>query len=220
MFYLFVAECGGRFVENDEFCIHEECLRNFKQLFFCRIECGDEFRRLDVYAEAFEKLAGLLYHCALVEDAEFGYLLAHKNVFVHFEVVEDVDFLVNESYARVFRLLHRSVDERFAVKDDFPAVARVDAGKNVHKRGLSRAVFAEESVHLSLLHGKIHFVEHRDAEKRLFDALHFKNVAHNSLFTSSWIRLVVFGGEAPAEAIVCSRGGIVMIILLIVIRLI
>ena len=197
MVYLLVAECGGGLIEDDELGIDKERLGDLKQLLFCRIECGDEVGGVDLHAQPLEKFAGLFDHRALVGDAEFGDLLAHENVFVHLEVVEDIDLLVHEGDARALGLLHRGVDKGFAVKDDFSPVTGVDAREDVHESGLPRAVLAEERMHLALPDAEVHLVEHRDAEEGFLDAPHFKDIAHNFplylvLFLCAW------GGGSPA----------------------
>ena len=55
------------------------------------------------------------------------------------------------------------------VKDHGAAVPGKHAGKYVHQRGFARAVFAQQCVYLSAAHGKIHVIQHGDAEERLGD---------------------------------------------------
>ena len=68
------------------------------------------------------------------------------------------------------RPLHRGdgrVGIAFAVKEDFSAVGRDDAGEDVHQRGFSRAVLTQERMNLSQFYRKVHVRQRLYAAKRL-----------------------------------------------------
>ena len=78
----------------------------------------------------YRKAAPLLVQCP-----GFLFVFFHKkNILIDFQVIEQVQFLVNECNSKFFGLLDRHFSYLFFIKFNFAAVCRKDTGKNVHQR--------------------------------------------------------------------------------------
>ena len=62
--------------------------------------------------------------------------------------------LVDHADAGLDGVAGRVEDVLFAVDGDGPAVGVVEAGEDIHQRGLARAVFAKEGVDFAFAHGE------------------------------------------------------------------
>lgn len=90
-----------------------------------------------------------------------------KDVLRHRQVFHQVQFLVDDGNAQRLRVA-RVVDlYGFAVEKDLARVHLVDAGEHLHHRRFSRAVLADQRVHLAALELKVAVVQRVNARKVL-----------------------------------------------------
>src|SRR3954464_12943540 len=105
--------------------------------------------------------------------------MAHEDVFRNRQLRKEQQLLVYGGYARLLGRLRRGKGGRPAVHLDTTRVRLVDAGHDLDKRGLSRAILAEQGVYLPGLDVEIDPREGANAGKGLRHALQSENgLAH------------------------------------------
>ena len=83
--------------------------------------------------------------------------------------------------ANIFELAHLAfVDNVAGIRS-----VRIDAGQDIHQRGLSRTIFATKRVNLALFHNEIDIAERLDAGELLDDMAHFQNVLCHTMLLFS-----------------------------------
>ena len=78
--------------------------------------------------------------------------------------------------AGIQRVQRRADHQRLAGKADLAAVGRVDAGDDLHQRGLARAVLAHQRMDRPRPDPQLHIVQRDNAGEFLADVVHFQDV--------------------------------------------
>ena len=172
---LFLRQRCGRFIHDDEPRAAQKGLCDLHDLLVRSIEIPHHRARVDGNVHALEDLARLLAHPGDVQAPEaIAQLVAQEHVFVDRQIVDDIQFLVDEGDA--FALgVQRRMNVHHSVKEaDAAAVHGRDATQYVHQCGLSGAVFSQQRMDLAALHRKIHVFEYRYAAVLFYNAAHLQ----------------------------------------------
>ncbi len=97
---------------------------------------------------------------------------AEKNVFAYAQLRNEHEFLMNDIDAEIVSLVRGLDLDGPALPKHLPAVRLISPGDNVHERGLTGAVFADQCVHFARTYLEGHVVEYGDAAEGLGDVLH------------------------------------------------
>src|ERR1700730_686773 len=100
-------------------------------------------------------------------------LAADEDVLRHGQVVHQLQFLMNDADAGLLRLARVGGIHAGAVVADLAGILTVDAGENLHQRGLARAVLAHQRVDLAGHQIEPSAGERAHAGGRLADVLGF-----------------------------------------------
>ena len=128
---------------------------------------------MDVQAR--KQFFGAALELGVVHEAEavLGFT-GDPHVLSHRHVRHKVEFLVDHGDA-----LAQGIDGRFegdglAFESDLAFVRRVDAGNDLHQRGLARAVLAHQSVHRAGAQREANVVQSNNTGKALKDPMNFQ----------------------------------------------
>ncbi|MPM70527.1 hypothetical protein SDC9_117482 [bioreactor metagenome] len=90
---------------------------------------------------------------------------------------------MDDADAAVFAVANLLEMANSAIIDDLATVAakRVDAGKHVHQRGFSRAVFADQCVDFTAAHLQADIVQRLDTGEFFCNMSHFENVIRHGV---------------------------------------
>src|SRR6266404_2741390 len=99
---------------------------------------------------------------------------AEKHVFADAQLRNEHEFLMNDVDAELVSLVWGFDLDRLALPEDLPPVRFIQPGDDLHERGLSGAIFADQSMNLAWPHLEADIVEHPYTAKRLGDVLHAK----------------------------------------------
>ena len=94
-------------------------------------------------------------------------LAAEENIRRHVEIIQDVQFLVDERDAVAHGVIDAVDFHRLAVNKDFPGVRLVDAAEDFHQRGFARAVLADQRDDLARINFEVHFAQREHAGEAL-----------------------------------------------------
>ncbi|MPN41420.1 hypothetical protein SDC9_188966 [bioreactor metagenome] len=85
---------------------------------------------------------------------------------------------MDDNDAEVFTVANLLEMAGFAIEDDLAGVTAewINTGKDVHQRGLARAVFAYDSVNLAAANFQTYVVQRFYAGKFLCNMSHFENI--------------------------------------------
>ncbi len=149
-----VGEHGGRLVEDQDARPADEDLQDLDPLLLGDRQHPHRLVEIDLEAERLAvrpHLPGDLLQAAGVAAARIG----KEDVLERIERPHQLEVLVDHA-DRVGLGVERSADgDRPAVDPDLALVRRVEAGRNVHQRGLAGAVLAEEGMDLAVADGEI-----------------------------------------------------------------
>ena len=167
----------GRFVQNQQLCIGKQRLGNFQELLLTGLQFGNHCVGINVDTQAVKQFPGLGDHCFFVEGSGFGQnFLAQEDIFIHLQVVEQVQFLVDEGNAGTFGHGNGGVFQGPAVEFHFAGITGVHARKNVHQRRFTRAVFTQKGMYFAPGNREVDAFKHLDTGKRLGYIRHFEHV--------------------------------------------
>ena len=160
-----------------------------------------------VLAEVFAEHGAHLILCARRADvlADVEADLARRGVAA---MAEGCDVSVEED---VLRLVHRGVqrfgrvvkDHRLAVQFNLAGIRRQHAAQDVHERGFSGAVLAQQGANFTAPDRKGHVFEHHVGAEGFPDAAHFNNHGLPSNLSSQLI-IRIFQGRGYGNAIASS----------------
>ena len=167
-----LGQGGGGLVEYDDLGLMADGLGDFAHLLLAHGEVAHLLGGVDVDAQLVKQLAGLLVHFGVVDQSALHELPADEDILRHGQVVHHVQLLVNDHDARLLGLAGIVEFHLPALVGDDARILGIDAGEHLHQRGLARAVFTHQRVHLALAHLQIHVVQRMHAGKRFVDALH------------------------------------------------
>jgi len=172
-FGLGFGQSGGRLVHDDDLGIHHQSLADFHHLLLTNGQIGHDSIDGDVDAHTIHDFLRLGAHGFLVADAELlGDLLTHEQVFLHRQVKENVQFLIDEHNTGLFCFLGALVADFLAIHKNRACIFGVNAREDLHQGGLAGAVFAHQSMDLAVLQVKTCVLQYLIRSKGLTDALH------------------------------------------------
>ena len=104
--------------------------------------------------------------------------ISDKNIFRNAQHRDQRQLLVDNGDTGMLRLLDAFEAADLAVHDKIAGIGpfRVDAGKHVHQRGFSRAVFTDQRLDLAAPDLKADIVQRLDTRKFLGDVPHFEDI--------------------------------------------
>ena len=150
-------------------------LADLQELLLAGLQVGDHCVRIDLHAQSLKEFPGFRLHALLIKSADLvGILPVQEHVLKYFEVIEQVEFLMNECDTHFFGLCDRYMFQFLSVKFNCSAVFRQYSGENVHQRRLSRAVLAQKSMHLAFLDCELYTLQNGNAAERLAYISHFQ----------------------------------------------
>ena len=169
------ARCQGGcgFIEYDHLCLRAKRLGDFHKLALALRELVDQRRRRKIEIDGRQKLRRLPAGGGTVDEGQPGNQLGElgdEQVLGDAQIAEQVQFLMDEGNAlprRVTRTLGPVVS---AVELDMACVHLVYATDDVHRRGLARAVLADEAQHAARPQRETDIVQDLDAEEALAES--------------------------------------------------
>src|SRR2546430_2771157 len=96
---------------------------------------------------------------------------AKKNVFADAQLRNEHEFLMNDVDAEIVSLVRGLDLDGPALPGQLPVVCLICPGDNLHERGFTGAVFADQCVHFAWTHREGHVVEYGDAAEGFCDVL-------------------------------------------------
>src|SRR5258706_7994250 len=103
-----------------------------------------------------------------------------KDVFADAQLWNEHEFLMNDVDAEIVRLVRGFDLDWLALPEDLPPVCFIQPGDDLHERGLSGAVFADQSMNLSGPNVEGDVIKHDNTTKRLRYVLHAEEQARIS----------------------------------------
>ncbi len=103
-----------------------------------------------------------------------GRLLAEEQVFVHPELGDEVELLVDRADPGVLGLARRPDVYLPALEEDHPPVGPVDPGQDLDQGGLAGPVLSDEHVDLARAQVEVHIPKRHDPREGLRDAPHLQ----------------------------------------------
>ena len=131
----------------------------------------------DVQAEAAQERHALRAHPAAIDQPQGAApepFAAHEDVGGHVQIIQDVEFLVDETDAQPERIGRAANGHRITVEYDLPLIGLVDTADGFHQRGFARAVFSDERDHLARAHLQAHLPKCHDAREAFGNPLQFE----------------------------------------------
>jgi hypothetical protein len=116
--------------------------------------------RVEPQVQAREEGVRVLVQPPLVEPPAAPRLAADEDVLRRGQVVHQVEFLMDDADAQLLGGARARDVDGLAIEAHLAAVFRVDAGEDLHQRGLAGAVLAHQRVHLVGQQLEVHLVEH------------------------------------------------------------
>src|SRR5699024_2078080 len=102
---------------------------------------------IEIRAESVDQFSWFCAHCASVDPPELGYGLApHEDVLGDRQVGKERRLLVDDRDSCALRFGCRGEIHRFAIEDEIPGIALIEACDDLHQSGFARAVLADERV--------------------------------------------------------------------------
>ena len=168
------AEGAGGLVHDDQLGARGEGAGDLGQLMDAQRVALERFADVHVPETQFgQNSLGLAEHPPPVHHPARKRLAAQEDVLGHGQLGHDAQFLVDHGDAQVEGVARVPEPQRPAPPDHLPFVVGDDAGEDLHHRGLARAVFAHQSVHLARSHVEVDAGEGLDAAETLGDVVKF-----------------------------------------------
>ena len=165
-----LGEGAGGFVEDEDAGALGEGFGDFDELLLGEGEGVERGVGVDVQAEAFEIGDAVAADGGAVDEGEvFAGFAAEEDVGADIEVVDVVEFLVDEADAEGDGIGYGVDGDGFVVDADFAGVGLVDAADNFHEGGLAGAVFTDEGDDFGGGDGEVDLVEGDDAGEAFGD---------------------------------------------------
>ncbi|MNF73398.1 hypothetical protein D3C84_553970 [compost metagenome] len=107
--------------------------------------------------------------------------MAEEQVLGQGEVLGQVEFLVDQHYARLLRLAGGVPATLLAIDADQPGADGLVTGEDLHQGGLAGAILPQQAVDPPRRQAEVDPVQHPDGPKVLADAAKFDTEAHQFL---------------------------------------
>lgn len=204
------GEHGGRLVHDQDAGLQAERLGDLHHL-----EPGDaQFTDLGVGshvdADPVQQLCRVLAHPAVVDEPVAARLTAQEDVLGDGEIGYQVELLVDRGDPEPFRVL-RALDAHLtSLGQNAAVVGAVGAGEHLDEGALSRAVLAEQDVHLASAEVEVDVVERHHAGEGLaqtFDAQQLVWCGHQLPVRCGHRSLLWFDAAPPHERRTTRRAG-------------
>ena len=128
----------------------DEGAGDFHDLLLGRAAAADRGVKRNVFVAQFrQRLPGQFAATGAVEPAEARRLLAQQDVLLHAQVRSQRQLLVNHRHAAAPRVQGIGRDERPSVEFDRAGVRLMGAAEDLHQGAFTRAVFADQDMHLA-----------------------------------------------------------------------
>jgi len=137
------SEAGCWLIHNDQPRTKRESLRYLHQLLFGKREAIESRRGRDIKPEAFQVGGGIGVDFLPIDQTErcVQGFTTQKNIARDIEVIEHVEFLVDEGDAEPHRVRDVTDLHRSPIHLNLPGIGFVHAAENFHQRGFAGAVF-------------------------------------------------------------------------------
>ena len=111
----------------------------------------------------------------MIQQAAFLFdFAADKHVFIHGQIVDQVQLLMDKRDARIQRLRGSMKLHGRAVQRNRALIGLQNAAQDIHQRAFARAVFTQQGADFALVQMKIHGLEHVVCPEGFVDAAHGK----------------------------------------------
>ena len=192
-----VGQRGGGFVHDDDLGVHQKRAGNLHDLLVGGVQVAHHGAGVQAKRHALKYLPGFRDHARMVQKAVFLFQLpADEHVLIDREVVDEVQFLMDEGDARVQRLAGVLESLRLVVQQNLPRVGPEHAAQNIHQRAFARAVLAQQRADFPAAKRKIDGFQHVVRAEGFHDPTH----GEVHLFTSVLKILLKPGKRAMAPA--------------------
>ncbi len=177
-----VGERGGGLVHDEHLRVERERFGDLDHLLLGDGQLTDLLPRVQLDVEARQQLAGLPIQRALRDERAAHRLPADVHVLRDREVGHHVQLLVDDRDPQLLGLQRAGQLDRLALEEDLSLVAGVDAGEDLHQRGLAGAVLTDEDEDLARSNLEVHILQRLHAGKPLADSLDLEDrIAHTHL---------------------------------------
>ena len=163
--------CSG-LIHDEDVRVVGKGFRDLDHLLLCHGKSGYTRARIQLHVEILEQLRAVPVERLLVEQDPSSRLPADVDILGHRQVPHEVQLLMDDADPKVLGrpgggdLLFLSADS------DHARIAAIDPGKDLHQRGLPRAVLPDETVYLARAQIELRILERPDAGKALGDIDH------------------------------------------------
>jgi len=163
-----------RFVEDDDFCISQQSLRNFDDLSLTYGKQSERRKRIKLDSQSVQNALRLPSHRFFVKHAEFSeYFTPQKYIFFDVHIGKSIELLIDKAYSRFFRLFGIRKRNFFAVDIQYTRIFQMDAGEYLHQRRFPGTVFPHKGVNFSGHKGKFGIIKNKSVSEMLFYTLHY-----------------------------------------------
>ncbi len=132
MFHFRFRQGGGRFIQNNHFCIARNSLRDFYHLPFRQRQLADFYARVNIQFNFLKNGTGPVIHGFIVNnDTLFGHTadpdILHNRNFRHL-----IELLVYHRYSIIQCMARIIKPHRFALKDNLSAIQNIYSEQTFH----------------------------------------------------------------------------------------
>ena len=141
-FHFAVAQRGGRFIHNDEFCVQRQRPRNFHHLLLRHAQSGHSRGWRNVQLQVIQNhLRFLIYRLFVNNQVAFARFASEKHILGDGHIGQQIKFLINCDNALVLPLNRRVFYRQcFAVEPNIPACLRLRARQRFQQGRFSGTV--------------------------------------------------------------------------------
>jgi hypothetical protein len=113
---------------------------------------------IEPQTEAVEQIAAALLHGADRDQPTPQRLAIDEQIRQNRALREQTQFLIDYADAMLARDRRRTYDDRYAIELDLAGVRAYDAREHFHQRRFARAVFPDNGMNVTAMHGEVHTV--------------------------------------------------------------
>ena len=171
---LLVRERSRGLVHDDDLGLFHDRADDLDELLLGDGEARDLLFALDVVTEHRHGLVSHPIHLVPVDPPGLFRIAAKVDILRDRQIREELELLMDHGDAVLERGDRRGDMDSFAVSQDLAAVHRQSAGQDVHQRGFTGAILADECMNLALLQAEVHMIQRMGAGELFVDLLHFQ----------------------------------------------